>query len=177
MRGTREQKMEVYTEWYYSEDRIPQKELAIKIGVSDSTLTNWGKKLEDDDGDFTQAEITAFKRRLFRDAMSKDSTAKDKELTARMLGVLIDKKEEKITFFNGDEHFRQNREAKKFLEQYESGGDESGVDEMRDERPILLDEVRLHPEQEHGEDGEVASVGVSSGLAETIQRIRRTDTV
>ncbi len=178
MRGDRERRMEEFTDWYYSPEdkRIPRSKLAIKLSVSDATLKNWGNQLESDNGDFSEAEITSFKRMLFRDAMGTNAKAKDKELAARMLGVLIERKEEKIAIvITGDEQFRRNKKVREYVEEYELGG--GGVDEVRDERPVLLDEVRLHTEQEHGEDSEVGTVGVPSGLAETVQRIQRTNTV
>ena len=81
---------------------------------------------------FSEEEIALFKRKVYEDAMEKDSSAKDKELFARLENMLIDKSEKKVIHFDAAEIARIRNEAKRELETEGFGGGE-----VRPKPPLL----------------------------------------
>jgi len=81
----------------------------------------------------SEEERLALARKVYKDAMLSDASAKDKDLAVRMLGMLIEKREDKITVeLSADEIARRNLEAERQLR-------EAGyrVEEVQ-EKPSLL---------------------------------------
>ena len=119
-------KGKVMDAWARVEGREPPKRN--KVGIELSEI-NDGEKV-------------ALARKVYNDAMRVGATASEKDLAVRMLGMLIDKKEEKVIIErSAEEYARGYIEEKRWLR--EQGFLESErVEEVQSESALLPDEIR-----------------------------------
>ncbi len=144
---------------------VSWKSMAKYLGVTQQTLINWRKELENGEVNKvdievpTEDKIKLFDDLLFQLASSPNSPAKYKELFARRYGLLLDKIEETHKLeVTADDYFRIRREAENRVREHNEqlGGDRSVLPEPH----LLPEQVCVDTEQEHGEDGEVGGVGL-----------------
>ena len=114
--------------------RLPfsKKELAQGLGISEETLHKWYRdyqkmlnepKKEDPPEvpevkptEITPEEIAEFRRLLFDIAKNPKASNKDRELAAKMVGVITERQEKKVTIeLTADELTRRNLEADRQL--------------------------------------------------------------
>ena len=109
--------------------------LAKELGISVSTISTYAQTLRKEGSlpvlaksdkkfdalsrqlmDFTPEEILEYKRHVYDTAMEKDSSAKDKELFAKIQGLIVDKSEAKVRLeLTADDIARRNLEAERKL--------------------------------------------------------------
>jgi len=133
-----------FAEWLSlpEEEREPKtiRALAEQLGKAESTLWLWKAQLTKLDDD----EVDRFKRKLYRDAMKPNATGKDKELYARMKGLLVDKQETKVTLeLSADERARRELEAERREREWRSR-EGYRVEVMSEEPALLHNEVRAN---------------------------------
>jgi len=127
-------------------ERIPstQKQFSALNDVTQVTLSKWRRAYERETGiiEGTQSQesrIKAFIDKVYTDAMKPSATGKDKELNAKIMGLLIEKKEVKVGRLEDDEYYAIRNKAIAEIEQlrpWENGGDR----EMRNKPALLLEE-------------------------------------
>ena len=106
--------------------------LAKELGISVSTISTYAQTLRKEGSlpvlaksdkkfnalskqlmEFTPEEILEYKRHVYDTAMEKDSSAKDKELFAKIQGLIVDKSDVKVKFeLSADELARIEQQAR-----------------------------------------------------------------
>ena len=109
--------------------------LAKELGISVSTISTYAQTLRKEGSlpvlaksdkkfnalsrqlmDFTPEEILEYKRHVYDTAMEKDSSAKDKELFAKIQGLIVDKSKVEMRLeLTADDIARRNLEAERKL--------------------------------------------------------------
>ena len=109
--------------------------LAKELGISVSTISTYAQTLRNEGSlpvlaksdkkfnalskqlmEFTPEEILEYKRHVYDTAMEKDSSAKDKELFAKIQGLIVDKSKVEMRLeLTADDIARRNLEAERKL--------------------------------------------------------------
>jgi len=157
---------EIFLEWHpLTEDEreargwpITLKAMAAYLGMSYDQLRTWNRVVKK--ADSLDARIKAVDDRSYKKAVADKSTPRDREVFYKRRGLLVDKSEQKVEHSFGPSDYIEI--ARRIWEDIEGRIPEQcrGSCPLLSGRSLLLGEVCVHPEQEHGEEDKVAGVGL-----------------
>ncbi len=155
------------------EEREPLKEFLKRLGMSMPVYNNYkyqhrkatgAQGVQDYDSDrFLKSRTREADQSLMRACRKGNPTAL--KIFYELNNRLVEKQEQKITHkLEGDDYFRLRNEAKTSVQPVQRNGDGefSGDREVLSEHTLLLKEPCVCPEQEQEQNGQMASVAVSS---------------
>lgn len=159
MSGRKSEKFQEFSVWYWGEPLLrepkTQIELAAKLGVTEQTIVNWRKALEEGLMEGSPSQDLKDREHLRNEAMRPHPNAKVLEMYLKTVGILRDEKTitHKIEF-TGEDFAKLDREAEQRAADkrrtFHRG--EVRVEVSESGLPLLPESVCLDTKQEHSPD-------------------------